>query len=259
MCFILVLTRAHDRYPLIVAANRDESRTRPTTPPHRWPGEPSIVAGRDTLAGGTWLGVNALGLLAAITNRREEAAGEGDPANYPAPTEAARRRVPTDPSLPSRGGLCLGALHEPSLEAAAAYAESELRRSKWNPFNLLCATVEGAWVKNWREETWALQPGAHVVTNEGDPDHLAFPMVKRGRELIAALDYRSMPLDALFLSLEAICRDTEGPHPICRPGGERGTVSSSLIALDSAGRLAAYWHADGPPCQFPYVPVDLTQ
>jgi hypothetical protein len=111
---------------------------------------------------------------------------------------------------------------------------------------------------NWQGTKWQLEPGAHVVTNEGDLDDRALPMVKRGHALIADLDYRTMPLDALLPALGAICRDGEGPHPICRPGGERGTVSSTLIALDHVGRLAAYWHADGPPCANAYVPLDVS-
>ena len=59
----------------------------------------------------------------------------------------------------------------------------------------------------------------------------------------------------MSVALGRLCADASGPDPICRLGGERGTVSSSLIALDAAGRLAAYWHADGPPAEAPYRPV----
>jgi uncharacterized protein with NRDE domain len=71
MCWIAILFQINPRWPLIVAANREEARQRPTRAPFRWPEEPAIWAGRDDVAGGTWLGVNAAGLLAAVTNRPE--------------------------------------------------------------------------------------------------------------------------------------------------------------------------------------------
>src|SRR5690606_19920936 len=70
MCLIAVAWRATGRRPLIVAANRDESHARPTEPAHWWPDAPRILAGRDALAGGTWLGVDAAGRFAAVTNLR---------------------------------------------------------------------------------------------------------------------------------------------------------------------------------------------
>ncbi len=236
MCFILMLLHANDRYPLIVAANRDESRARASRAPHRWADEQGIWAGRDEVAGGTWLGVNDHGLLAAITNRRN---GK------------------VDPSLPSRGALCLGALRRDSVQAAASFVETELENSRFNPFNLLCASVAEALVTTWEGKTRRLDPGIHVVTNEGDADDMTLPRVARGFALAEDVDHRAS-LDELFSQLGRICSDQEGPAPICRPGGERGTVSSSLIALTPEGRLAAYWHADGPPSEKPYIPVDLS-
>lgn len=38
MCLVLIAWRVHPRYPLIVAANRDEFYARPTLPAQRWPG-----------------------------------------------------------------------------------------------------------------------------------------------------------------------------------------------------------------------------
>ena len=56
---------------LLVAANRDEAFDRPSAPPAEV--EDGIVAGRDLLAGGTWLGYNRHGLFVAVTNRKEPA------------------------------------------------------------------------------------------------------------------------------------------------------------------------------------------
>src|SRR4051812_38675850 len=71
MCVILFLTRAHSRYPLIVAANRDEAYDRPAAPAAFWPDHSEVCAGRDLVACGTWLGLTTAGRFAAITNYRQ--------------------------------------------------------------------------------------------------------------------------------------------------------------------------------------------
>ncbi len=71
MCLIVVAWRVHPEYPLVVAANRDEFRARPTAAAARWPDAPQVVAGRDLEAGGTWLGATDAGRFAAVTNVRE--------------------------------------------------------------------------------------------------------------------------------------------------------------------------------------------
>ena len=235
MCFILTLFRVHPRYPLIVAANRDEARSRPSTRPIEWPGKPEIWAGRDEIAGGTWLGVNGAGVLAAITNRTE-----GTP----------------NPDLPSRGQLCLAVLRQPTLTGARALVATELAARRYNPFNLLCATVDEAWVTTWRGDSLQLAPGAHIITNHGDADDPADPAVARAFATIGQLAVKDLQLDQLLDSLGRLCADTREPNPICRPAGERGTVSSSLIALDGTGAIAAYWHADGPPTRHEFRAIE---
>jgi uncharacterized protein with NRDE domain len=72
MCLILVAWRAHPDYPLVVAANRDEYHARPAAPASWWP-DPPILAGRDLVAGGTWLAVTRDARFAALTNFRDPA------------------------------------------------------------------------------------------------------------------------------------------------------------------------------------------
>src|SRR5881392_2000516 len=69
MCLIVVgwQTREHR---LIVAANRDEFHARPAAPAAFWSDQPSILAGRDLQAMGTWMGVARSGRFAAVTNYR---------------------------------------------------------------------------------------------------------------------------------------------------------------------------------------------
>ena len=70
MCLVVVAYRAHQRFPLVVAANRDEFHARPTEPASFWK-DANILGGRDLQSGGTWLGVTGEGRFAAVTNYHE--------------------------------------------------------------------------------------------------------------------------------------------------------------------------------------------
>src|SRR5215216_3667532 len=241
MCWIAVLFRVNAHYPLIVAANREESRTRPSRAPFRWAGSPTVWAGRDELAGGTWLGVNATGLVAAVTNRPLARAGDS-----------------RDATLHSRGLLCLDTLRCDSPSSARSFFVNELSVRRFNPFNLLCASPAEGWVGTWQGEIRDLTPGVHVVSNDGDVDDDMLPMVRQVRGTIESLDLASPVIDELFGSLGRVCAHTDQPFPLCHVRGDYGTVSSSLVAVNADGTVAAYWHAPGPPSEFAYAPVDLT-
>ena len=71
MCLILVAKDVHSCYPLIIIANREEYHSRPTQSLSFWHDHPTIAAGRDLTAGGTWFGLNLQGLFAAVTNFQE--------------------------------------------------------------------------------------------------------------------------------------------------------------------------------------------
>ena len=77
MCFIVLAHRHHPRYPLVVAANRDERRDRPSERAAPWPAQPSLVAGRDRKQGGTWLGITHDGRFSAVTNYRHSVPAAG--------------------------------------------------------------------------------------------------------------------------------------------------------------------------------------
>lgn len=70
MCVLVVALREHADYDLVVAANRDEFHDRPTAHAAPWDDAPTLLAGRDLEAGGTWLGVDQHGRFAAVTNVR---------------------------------------------------------------------------------------------------------------------------------------------------------------------------------------------
>ncbi len=68
MCLILFGYRTLEDSPLVIAANRDEFHGRDSAAADFWQDHPYILAGRDLVAGGTWLGVTTGGRFAALTN-----------------------------------------------------------------------------------------------------------------------------------------------------------------------------------------------
>jgi uncharacterized protein with NRDE domain len=119
MCLAAIALDQSRRFPLVIAANRDEFYKRPAARLAWWsPGanQPDILGGRDLEAGGTWLGLTAKGRLAFITNVR-------DPANR-------------DPNAPSRGSIVTRWLAG-DLSADRFWMHTAL--SGYNGFNLVAA------------------------------------------------------------------------------------------------------------------------
>ncbi len=71
MCLILFSFAPETDTPLVVLANRDEFYARDTQQAGFWDDYPDILAGRDNVAGGTWMGVHRNGRFAAVTNYRD--------------------------------------------------------------------------------------------------------------------------------------------------------------------------------------------
>lgn len=119
MCLVAIALDQSRRFPLVIAANRDEFFQRPAARLAWWSpgaGQPDILGGRDLEAGGTWLGLTAKGRLALITNVR-------DPVNR-------------DPSAPSRGSIVTRWLNG-DLSADRFWMHTAL--SGYNGFNLVAA------------------------------------------------------------------------------------------------------------------------
>lgn len=144
MCVLALAWRAHPEWLLVVAGNRDEFHARPALPLARrdsgGTGEADVIAGRDAVGGGTWLGVSEQGgRLAVVTNLR----WPGGP----------------DPTKRSRGALVTGLL------TGGAGAAREL--DAYNRFNLFLAERDAAWfVTNGPEPAvMGLEPGMHGLSN----------------------------------------------------------------------------------------------
>lgn len=71
MCILFSAINKHDKYPIIIAANRDESIFRNTISAgyDLFENKKHIFAGKDNLAGGTWLGIDSkLGRFSCVLN-----------------------------------------------------------------------------------------------------------------------------------------------------------------------------------------------
>lgn len=84
MCLVALALGQSDRFPLVLASNRDEFFDRPAAPLAWWrsePDAPELLGGRDLQAGGTWLALTPTGRLALVTNVRGGVSGpEGAPS-----------------------------------------------------------------------------------------------------------------------------------------------------------------------------------
>jgi hypothetical protein len=247
MCTIIVLRRPGHDWPVLIAANRDELRNRPWKAPGRhWPDRPEVLAGLDLLAGGSWLGLNDHGVVAAALNRE----GTLGPA-------AGKR---------SRGELVLDALDHGDA-ADAAHALGALDPAAYRPFNLVVADNRDAFLLSHRDPVGGapiaverLPEGLSMITSL-DLDDPRAPRIRFHRPKFLTAPVPD-PSGGDWSAWEALLASRDGepesgargalfidPVPAGDPGAF-GTVASSLIALPAVNRpdLAPIWRfADGPP------------
>ncbi len=144
MCLIVLAWRAHPRFPLVVAANRDEFHSRKAAPAAFWRDQPQILAGRDLQAMGTWMGVSRSGKFAAVTNYR----GAREPS-----------------AAESRGALVTAFLAGGALPAAYMAAVAG-RGASYSGFNLLASDRnELWWMSNRDGAARRLEPGYYALGN----------------------------------------------------------------------------------------------
>lgn len=250
MCTVVILRRARHDWPVLLAANRDEMKDRPWSAPARhWPDRPEVIAGRDDLAGGSWLGINEAGVVAALLNRQGTLG-----------RQVGKR---------SRGELVLEALDHADA-AAAARALSDLNPEAYRAFNMILAdNRDVVWLRHGgdgplRVET--LQDGLWMLTaadlNDSEDPRIRAnlprfraapvpdPLAPGGWDAWTALQGRGADPDA--------AADTAG---LCfeLPSGF-ATVCASQIALPAPALDApapVMRFAAGPPDRVPFRPVSL--
>ncbi|WP_133648846.1 NRDE family protein [Paraburkholderia flava] len=132
-----------------LAANRDEFLRRTADPLQWWADAPDLLAGRDLVGGGTWLGMTRDGRFAALTN-------------YRAPHE-------TRADAPTRGTLVSNYLSGPARAPLDYLADVARTGDLYNGFNLLIGDWtqhELAWYCNRGDVVPALlPPGTHGISN----------------------------------------------------------------------------------------------
>jgi uncharacterized protein with NRDE domain len=231
MCTVILAHRIFDDAPILFGANRDEQLERPAEPPAlRERGELRVLAPRDLKAGGTWLGLNEKGVIAAITNRFGE---------------------PADPSRRSRGELVDRALEEPSARRAAD-AIAEHSAGDYNGFHLLCADRNEAhlvWSDGESMNRSKLDPGLHVLTERS----LGAAANARQERVLAecseSLAAGNLDEAAIQSTLSRCDDGSIDATCVSLPSLGYGTRSSTILRLGEATKLL---HADGPPCSTGY-------
>ena len=230
MCLIVFALDCHPLYRLVLAANRDEYFSRPTAPAAIWAEAPQMLAGRDLVAGGTWLGVTTTGRLAALTYYRE----------------------PVTPVhlLPSRGKLAADFLA--GTMTPLEYLEI-LRRDEehYGGFNILFGDAGGIFYHTNREDVSnRVAAGIHGLSN-GLLD-TPWPKVTAAKNRLEEIIRQgTMEPEELFLILsdrthypDPLLPDTgvgiereRHLSPVYIAGSGYGTRSSTIVIINRDGRL----------------------
>ena len=219
MCLLIFAHRNHPRYPLVVAANRDEFHARPTAPSRFWSEHPDLLAGRDLEQGGTWMGITRRGRFAAITNYR-------DPSR-------------TAPAPRSRGELPLNYLV--GNQAPDEFlTELVARAEDYAGFNLLVADSSGLWYLSnsdgaGRGEPLQLQPGTYGLSNARLDT--PWPKVLLGKARLGEL-LAGGPADHAVLATVVGDRQLADPETLRQQGMDSNMeqlLSAQFISTESYG------------------------
>ena len=128
MCTLFIYRKKNTKWPVLIATNRDEFFKRKFFSPNKhWSSNIDIFAGKDTLKGGSWLGINKSHLCAVVLNRDSNSIQLKE--------------------TKSRGNLVLNILKKKSTKEAVDFIAKQ-KFNKYKYFNLLFFDYEDAcWVK----------------------------------------------------------------------------------------------------------------
>jgi hypothetical protein len=226
MCTLAISLGGDRRWPLVVAANRDEQVARPSEGWALRDGPIRYAAPRDLEAGGTWIGVSARGVLAAVTNFHSG--------------------TPPDRSRRSRGELVALALVYPSAQAAQK-ALSALDAGSFNPFHLLVADGDSAFLLRYDGTASALDelgPGLHVITESS-------PEGKGPRGDLMRARWPISPSPDKLRELITVHSDEPWSATCIHMEPKYATRSSAIIRLAPSLEHSELYVSDGPPCRTP--------
>lgn len=216
MCLIAVGFGASHEYALVLVANRDERHARPTAPAHWWQPE-RVLAGRDLVAGGTWLAVASTGRVGALTNIHESE---------------------RPPALRSRGEL-VATFVQGSASAAEHSAKLRPVLDRYGAFNLLLYDGEELRYVSNRAPPTALAYGIHVFSNgEATVD---WPKIGRARAGIEEWLSRARKAEALLGLLGERAPWHAAPayyrESLFVEGSQYGTRCSTVLTIGQNGAV----------------------
>lgn len=203
MCLIVLAHRADARFPLVLAANRDEDYERPSYAADFWPDAPDVLGGRDAVLGGSWLAIAKSGRFAAVTNLR-----------------GAERRSR------SRGALVRDFVTS-DVDARAFANAIVADASSYAGFHLL-AGVAGGEIVHVTPGSWTPLPaGIHAISNA--PLGELWPKTALAAEAMEDVLHRDHPADALMRFLTTPRQSGRVESEVFITGERYGTRASTVI------------------------------
>jgi uncharacterized protein with NRDE domain len=217
MCLVVLALDVSDRYSLLFCANRDERHSRLSSAAGWWPDHPGVLGGRDLVAGGSWLGVDRRGRLAAVTNFY-------DPGAAAAPR--SRGALVADYLT---GGSSLDDFATTLQRAAAEYG----------PFSVLLLDGSDLRYVSNRSPPARLGGGVHALSNAAYG--VEWPKVRSARAGVEALLASRTPLEGLFEVLAWRGSAVQGEELYRTAhfvqGAVYGTRSSTVVLVDRDGAV----------------------
>lgn len=231
MCILFLAVNQHPRYPLIIAANRDEFYARPTASSHYWPSMPNMLAGQDLEAGGTWMGVSAEGRFAALTNIR----------------------APSPPRIESRTrGELVTQFIENGIDASQYATQLSANHNRYRGYNLLFGHWNSLQVyNNHLDRVEQVEDGYHGLSNAHF--NAPWPKIEFGKAQMQHICEQSdeVDLEALF---ELMRNETKAPDADLPKTGipfekekqlssvfinipDYGTRGTTIMSVDHAGNV----------------------
>lgn len=240
MCILLMAIGIHPNYKLILASNRDEYYSRPSSPADFWEDRPDILAGRDQKAEGTWLGITRKGRVGVLTNYR-------DPSSL-------RKDAPSRGDLVDR--FLRGTLHP--LEYLEGLTQEAVN---YNGFNLIVGERERLyWYSNRAKGFRELTPGIYGLSNSllDTP----WPKVVRGKKAVERvlskkeepgppaffeiLGDRQVPEDKLLPDTGVGIEWERTLAPLFILSPDYGTRASTVVLIDQRDRVTFIEKTFGP-------------
>jgi len=211
MCLIALAHRASDRFPFILAANRDEDLLRPTHDAHWWNDAPDVLGGRDALHGGSWLAVSRGRRFAAVTNLRG------------APLRGRSR------------GTLVGAFVKGDAAVRDYAAEVAHHADEYSGFHLLAGEIGGEVLYIAPDKQESLAPGIHAVSNA--PHGEQWPktaLAAAAMEEALRLEDETELIESLLRFLTTRRGATEVQSEVFIESERYGTRSSTVIVATQA-------------------------